>query len=912
MISRTRGELSHNKTYFMKNAGFQKKFLILCLFIISLQFFSLSCLVLVPMAQAQDGGFEAMPARINVSILGLPTEPCKDNPAQTCVVSSVYSAPCKCTDLQRADKGEEYCKRYETKTCIEIPWISQYINAVYRYGVVIGSVIAVLSLMAGGLMYVLGGFNQTMLGKGKEMMTGAVMGLLLLLGSYMILNLINPNLVRMKPITVEVNKQVMSAPSSCSDILNDAELKANIDIEGYKEPNCGESFNVKLKAGSAVQLGENSKCTGMICENGKACMEKKDAPGKYECINALVFGKIVFAENFMQKVLKTNLGLEAVVDSVSLHGFDAFKLEDKVMGIPHFDSGTKSYAIKTDVDLEFKQDINYLKIDVNDKAPGFTIDESYRLGLDQKVTDANKTGVFHAVPVAIEGSDCCTYKCKGEGTWELSPGCNWLDKKYLSTGNFKQTLNVEINTNDFYCGKTPLGESISAATKNAYSHSDCFGINKGKKIGENCGKNSDCTTNDCECEKTEISGTICKCECNSDEECVAQYGAGEKASTRCNTSLATFNECLQCAPVGGECVKDDECCSQACNEGLKKCECKNNDDCTKHLTPGTTEFANQLKKKDKAIYSVKCSDNTDQCTFCKATGFDCNNDDDCCSSDCVNNKCSCDVLTNAGCAKTEYCNKIPGSYNVCMMLKPVLAKCSENIECQSGDCETDQWYGKTTKYEKDHPTEGGTQSRCECTADAHCPQGETCHKVEDGCGWNYCAPASQDVATVHLDYGSPWDKGLNVWIDKLNKIFEVQDYDKMYKGLCLKDTDCKATAGSAPDCVLDWGWNKCDACAATEPKAGSICPNMKPLACGSGMFCTDRWSMVAPICAKQTTKFCSTDNDCVGEGWKLGNCDDSFCDCTDDNDCSDGFICANNSSGETGGVDQCIPNSFSD
>jgi len=86
---------------------------------------------------------------------------------------------------------------------LNIPYIADYIIALYKYGLVIASILAVLALMIGGILYMIAGANSGSVGQAKKIMTGAISGLLLLLGSYLILLLLNPNLVKLSELQID-------------------------------------------------------------------------------------------------------------------------------------------------------------------------------------------------------------------------------------------------------------------------------------------------------------------------------------------------------------------------------------------------------------------------------------------------------------------------------------------------------------------------------------------------------------------------------------------------------------------------------------------------------------------------------------------------------------------------------------
>lgn len=94
-----------------------------------------------------------------------------------------------------------------TSTC-EISWISEYIFAIYTYGLTVVGVIAVLILMAAGVLWIVSGGDSGKITKAKEMIIGSVTGLLLLVSMSLLLSYINPNFTQRKAISLEVIKAI--------------------------------------------------------------------------------------------------------------------------------------------------------------------------------------------------------------------------------------------------------------------------------------------------------------------------------------------------------------------------------------------------------------------------------------------------------------------------------------------------------------------------------------------------------------------------------------------------------------------------------------------------------------------------------------------------------------------------------
>ncbi|HUT22233.1 MAG TPA: N-acetylmuramoyl-L-alanine amidase [Candidatus Bipolaricaulota bacterium] len=85
-----------------------------------------------------------------------------------------------------------------------LPWISEYVIAVYKYAMGIGSILAVIMIMIAGILYLTSAGNPQRIGQAKGYIIGSITGLTILFSSYLLLNLINPALTRLGPIGIGV------------------------------------------------------------------------------------------------------------------------------------------------------------------------------------------------------------------------------------------------------------------------------------------------------------------------------------------------------------------------------------------------------------------------------------------------------------------------------------------------------------------------------------------------------------------------------------------------------------------------------------------------------------------------------------------------------------------------------------
>lgn len=81
--------------------------------------------------------------------------------------------------------------------------LANYIVAIFKYSTGVIGIIAAIVLMLAGIMWVTAAGNQEQIGSAKKMIGGGLMGLILTLGSFVILSMVNTNLVNLKitPVT---------------------------------------------------------------------------------------------------------------------------------------------------------------------------------------------------------------------------------------------------------------------------------------------------------------------------------------------------------------------------------------------------------------------------------------------------------------------------------------------------------------------------------------------------------------------------------------------------------------------------------------------------------------------------------------------------------------------------------------
>lgn len=93
--------------------------------------------------------------------------------------------------------------------------LGRYIQAIYTYGLSIAGILAAIVMMAGGLLWLTSGGSENKISRAKTMIVSSLIGLLLLFSAWMILNTINPALLKMNTISLTMIKPVPEEKYGC-------------------------------------------------------------------------------------------------------------------------------------------------------------------------------------------------------------------------------------------------------------------------------------------------------------------------------------------------------------------------------------------------------------------------------------------------------------------------------------------------------------------------------------------------------------------------------------------------------------------------------------------------------------------------------------------------------------------------
>lgn len=159
--------------------------------------------------------------------------------------------------------------------------LGQYVRAFYVWFVGVAGIIAVVMIMWAGVRWITAAGNQSRIESAKTTMNGAVVGLIILLSSYLLLTWINPGLISLRiPGLTKVNT-VFSTDVFCEN-LNGAQFVVGAPVDTGTGWKCNNEYNVNTKDGRST--GET--CIGRTCADpSETCAWTGDSKEAYKCFN---------------------------------------------------------------------------------------------------------------------------------------------------------------------------------------------------------------------------------------------------------------------------------------------------------------------------------------------------------------------------------------------------------------------------------------------------------------------------------------------------------------------------------------------------------------------------------------------------------------------------------------------------
>jgi hypothetical protein len=154
-----------------------------------------------------------------------------------------------------------------------------YITAVYNFGIWTVGISALLMISIGGFMYITAAGNSSSMGKAKGVITDALFGLVLALISYLLLYIINPDLVNIKKIS--------NAPGSIGSVPSQSYTGA--PVSGGKLAVGCDNYKADFEsAAGGDKVDKVKKCLLIAIANAEStCNPNSEGPkndnGTWDC-----------------------------------------------------------------------------------------------------------------------------------------------------------------------------------------------------------------------------------------------------------------------------------------------------------------------------------------------------------------------------------------------------------------------------------------------------------------------------------------------------------------------------------------------------------------------------------------------------------------------------------------------------
>ena len=201
-----------------------------------------------------------------------------------------YNAPTLQIDIPNINFNRVECSNTDGGGFIcAVPWIGDYVSAIYNYGLSVAGILAAIMLMAGGLVWLTSGGDASKVSKAKSLIGGSITGLVILFSTYMILYEINPELTKLKSISVIAPDDIVLEVAEGDIVFDNDKTQSKIrpkteyiiihttggsnptrdevDAGHRKKGWDGIGYNVFIERSGSVVMGRGEDVIGAHAEN---------------------------------------------------------------------------------------------------------------------------------------------------------------------------------------------------------------------------------------------------------------------------------------------------------------------------------------------------------------------------------------------------------------------------------------------------------------------------------------------------------------------------------------------------------------------------------------------------------------------------------------------------------------------
>ncbi|OJI06369.1 hypothetical protein BK004_03960 [bacterium CG10_46_32] len=202
------------------------------------------------------------------------------------------------------------------------PDFAQYIAGVYRLAIGLAATFAVVMIIMGGYQWIFSGGSSDKTGAAKKRIFGAVIGLILALLSYIILNTITPRLVALRlPYVEPVARSIFSLDQSCQSNKAFAEYEKKNNMEegrlfawpthlsfeealrqdmvvARENAGCGQNYYIENINHNQPPVQSIGQCQGEACFDAQGNKTTRVACFQGKCTPAYLYGTLAAEQAF--------------------------------------------------------------------------------------------------------------------------------------------------------------------------------------------------------------------------------------------------------------------------------------------------------------------------------------------------------------------------------------------------------------------------------------------------------------------------------------------------------------------------------------------------------------------------------------------------------------------------------------
>lgn len=179
------------------------------------------------------------------------------------ILPSVFKIPELSVSIPGLDKFEAISCQPNQKC--SIPWLAKYVAALQRYAIGIIGMLAVITLMIGGVIWLTAGGSPEKISEAKNWIVGSLSGLILTFGAYLLLYTINPDLTLLKSIDItyiekrDLGELLIALKDGEPITQESAEMMKNFDNSGVISHTVGKSAETYKAQGCNKSMFDGGK-----------------------------------------------------------------------------------------------------------------------------------------------------------------------------------------------------------------------------------------------------------------------------------------------------------------------------------------------------------------------------------------------------------------------------------------------------------------------------------------------------------------------------------------------------------------------------------------------------------------------------------------------------------------------------